>query len=153
MPTTFFCALAKIPMGWLCFYVSTISTGTLRLYHTLDNKYLVQQLFTHTDIVETICYIKMGNTAYIPLPLTQAETNELRVANIPADATFPAASLPLAKATENEKVWKSDNGKFYIDIGSLSAKDSPFGVPLDCVVFATGPGYDNLQILINKQKL
>ena len=91
----------------------------------------------------------MGNTAYIPLPLTQSETNELRVANIPADTTFPAALLPLNKATENEKVWKSDNGKFYIDIGSLSAKDSPFGVPLDCVVFATNPGYDNLQSLMN----
>ena len=65
-------------------------------------------------------------------------------------ATFPAAFLPLSKAPENEKVWRSDNGKFYIDVGSLSAKDSPFGVPLDCVVFATGPGYDNLQILMNK---
>ena len=135
------------------FYVTTISTGTLRVYHTLDHKYLVQQLFTHTDIVETICYIKMGNTAYIPLPLTQAEINELRVANIPADTTFPATSLPLGEATENEKVWKSDNGKFYIDIGSLPAKDSPFGVPVDCVVFATGPGYDNLQMLMNKAEV
>jgi hypothetical protein len=132
------------------FYTSTISTGTLRLYHTLDHKYLVQQLFTPTNVVETICYIKMGNTAYIPLPLTQAEMNELRVANVPADTTFPAASLPLGKAAENEKVWRSDNGKFYIDRGSLSANDSPFGVPLDCVVFATGPGYDDLQILMNK---
>jgi hypothetical protein len=132
------------------FYASTISTGTLRLNHTLDHKYLVQQLFTHANIVETICYIKMGNTAYTRLPMTPGEMNELRVANIPADTTFPAASLPLGKAPENEKVWRSDNGKFYIDVGSLSAKDSPFGVPLDCVVFATGPGYDNLQILMNK---
>jgi hypothetical protein len=32
----------------------------------------------------------------------------------------------------------------------MSAKDSPFGVPLDCVIFATSAGYDNLQILMNK---
>jgi hypothetical protein len=32
----------------------------------------------------------------------------------------------------------------------MSAKDSPFGVPLDCIVFATSSGYDNLQILMNK---
>ncbi len=48
-----------------------------------------------------------------------------------------------------KKVWKSDNGKYYIDIGSMSAKDSPFGVPLDCVVFATSAGYDSLQTLMN----
>ena len=135
------------------FYASTISTGTLRFYHTLDHKYLVQQLFTDKDIVETICYIKMGNAAYIPLPLTQAETNELRVANIPTETTFPATTLSLGKATENERVWRSDNGKFYIDIGSLSAKDSPFGVPLDCVVFATSSGYDNLQILMKRAEV
>jgi hypothetical protein len=34
--------------------------------------------------------------------------------------------------------------------GWRRAKDSPFGVPLDCVVFATSAGYDNLQILMNK---
>jgi hypothetical protein len=133
------------------FSTSSIPTGTLRLYHSLDHKYLVQQLFTPAGIVETICYIKMGNTAYIPLPITPAETNELREANIPKDNTFPATAVSIGKAIENEKVWKSDNGKFYIDIGSLSAKDSPFGVPLDCVVFATSSGYDNLQILMSSK--
>jgi hypothetical protein len=132
------------------FYTTTIPSGTLRLYHTLDHKYLVQQLFTHADIVETICYIKMGNAAYIPLPITQTETDQLRDANIPADTTFPATTVSLGKGVENEKVWRSDNGKYYIDLGSMSAKDSPFGVPLDCVVFATSSGYDDLQILMNK---
>ena len=108
------------------FYTSTIPSGTLRLYHTLDHKYLVQQLFTRADIVETICYIKMGNAAYIPLPITQSETDQLRDANIPADTTFPATTVSLGKGVENEKVWKSDNGKYYINIGSMSAKDSPF---------------------------
>jgi hypothetical protein len=132
------------------FYTTTISSGTLRLYHTLDHKYLIQQLFTHGEVVETICYIKMGNAAYIPLPMTQSETDQLRDANIPTETIFPAANVSLDKAVENEKVWRSDNGKYYIDIGSMSAKDSPFGVPLDCVVFATSAGYDNLQILMNK---
>jgi hypothetical protein len=132
------------------FYTTTIPSGTLRLYHTLDHKYLVQQLFTHGEIVETICYIKMGNAAYTPLPMTQSETDQLRDANIPADTIFPATTVSLEKAVEHEKVWRSDNGKYYIDIGSMSAKDSPFGVPLDCVVFATSAGYGNLQILMNK---
>jgi hypothetical protein len=132
------------------FYTTTIPSGTLRLYHTLDHKYLIQQLFTERAVVETICYIKMGNSAYIPLPMTKAETDQLRDANIPTDNTFPATAVSLEKAVENEKVWRSDNGKYYIDIGSMSAKDSPFGVPLDCVVFATSSGYDNLQILMNK---
>ena len=132
------------------FYATTIPSGTLRLYHTLDHKYLVQQLFTHEDMVETICYIKMGNAAYIPLPITQSETDQLRDANIPAETTFPATTVSIGKGVENEKVWRSDNGKYYIDIGSMSAKDSPFGVPLDCIVFATSSGYDNLQILMNK---
>jgi hypothetical protein len=92
----------------------------------------------------------MGNAAYIPLPMTQSETDQLRDANIPTETIFPAANVSLDKAVENEKVWRSDNGKYYIDIGSMSAKDSPFGVPLDCVVFATSAGYDNLQILMNK---
>jgi hypothetical protein len=132
------------------FYTTTIPSGTLRLYHTLDHKYLIQQLFTHGEVVEPICYIKMGNAAYIPLPMTQSETDQLRDANIPTETTFPAATVSLDKAVENEKAWRSDNGKYYIDIGSMSAKDSPFGVPLDCVVFATSAGYDNLQILMNK---
>jgi hypothetical protein len=132
------------------FYTTTIPSGTLRLYHTLDHKYLVQQLFTPADIVETICYIKMGNAAYVPLPITQSETDQLRDANIPADNTFPVTTVSLGEGVENEKVWRSDNGKFYIDVGSMSAKDSPFGVPLDCIVFATSSGYDNLQILMNK---
>jgi hypothetical protein len=132
------------------FYTSAIPSGTLRLYHTLDHKYLVQQLFTPGDVAETICYIKMGNAAYTPLPITQSETDQLRDANIPADTTFPATTISLGKAVENEKVWRSDNGKYYIDIGSMSAKDSPFGVPLDCVVFATSSGYDNLQVLMDK---
>jgi hypothetical protein len=132
------------------FYTSTIPSGTLRLYHTLDHKYLVQQLFTQAEIAETVCYIKMGNAAYIPLPITQSETDQLRDANIPAETTFPATTVSLGKGVENEKVWKSDNGQYYIDIGSMSATDSPFGVPLDCVVFATSTGYDNLQILMNK---
>jgi hypothetical protein len=104
-------------------YASTIPTGTLRLYYTLDHKYLIQQLFTHTDIVETICYIKMGNDAYTPFPLTPSEMNELRVANIPRETTFPATSLPLRKEGASEKVWKSDDGNFYIDIGTLSEKN------------------------------
>jgi hypothetical protein len=132
------------------FYTTKIPSGTLRLYHTLDHKYLIQQLFTHAEVVETICYIKMGNAAYIPLPMTKSETEQLRYANIPTDITFPAATVSLDKAVENEKVWRSENGKYYIDIGSMSAKDSPFGMPLDCVVFATSAGYDNLQILMNK---
>jgi hypothetical protein len=132
------------------FYTTPIPSGTLRLYHTLDHKYLIQQLFTHAEIVETICYIKMGNAAYIPLPITQSETDQLRDANIPADNTFPATTVSLGKGVEDEKVWRSDNGRYYVDIGSMSAKDSPFGVPLDCIVFATSSGYDNLQILMNK---
>jgi hypothetical protein len=93
----------------------------------------------------------MGNDAYTPFPLTPAEMNELRVANIPRETTFPATSLPLHKEGASEKVWKSDDGNYYIDIGTLSAKECPFGVPLDCVVFATGPGYDNLQVLMNTE--
>lgn len=157
---TFLCSNAQANLGDTevqsvsrygnAFYTSTIPSGTLRLYHTLDHKYLVQQLFTQADIVETICYIKMGNAAYIPLPMTRSEMDQLRDANIPAETTFPAATVSLGNGVENEKVWKSDNGKYYIDIGSMSAKDSPFGVPLDCVVFATSPGYDNLQILMNR---
>ena len=132
-------------------YASTIPTGTLRLYYTLDHKYLIQQLFTPTDIVETICYIKMGNDAYIPFPLTRAEMSELQAANIPKATTFPAASLPLRKESASEKVWKSDDGNFYVDFGTLSAKECPFGVPLDCIVFATSPGYDDLQVLMNTE--
>ena len=92
----------------------------------------------------------MGNAAYVPLLITQSETDQLRDANIPANNTFPVTTVSLGKGVENEKVWRSDNGKFYIDVGSMSAKDSPFGVPLDCIVFATSSGYDNLQILMNK---
>jgi hypothetical protein len=132
------------------FHSSATSSGILRLYYTLDRKYLVQQLFTPAGIVETICYIKMGNTTYTPGPLTPSELNALRSANIPENTTFPATSLALAKDAEDEKVWRSDDGQFYMDVGKLSAKDCPFGVPVDCIVFATSSGYDHLQILMNK---
>jgi hypothetical protein len=61
----------------------------------------------------------MGNAAYIPLPMTQSETDQLRDANIPTETIFPAANVSLDKAVENEKVWRSDNGKYYIDIGDV----------------------------------
>jgi hypothetical protein len=131
------------------FYSAAIASGMLRLYYTTDRKYLVEQLFTHAEVVETVCYIKMGNAAHDPLPLTQTEMKELELVNLPTGTTFPATTVALGKDAENEKVWKSDNGQFYRDLGTLPAKDCPFGVSLDCLVFATGPGYDNLQILMN----
>ncbi len=134
------------------FYTTQTPTGTMRSYYTLDRKYLVQQMFTPEDTVETVCYIKIVSDSYAPLPFSPSEIAGLRIANISQETTFPEACLPLANHAANEKVWKSDDGKFYIDIGTLSAKDCPFGVTLDCVVFSTGPGYDNLQKLINTAK-
>ena len=134
-------------------FVATISTGKFRVYYTLDHKYLVQQMSTQTDVVEIICYIKMGKDGRIPAPLTQIETDELRSANIPAETTFPTAALPLREGTENEKVWRSDDSRFYMDIGTLPEKDCPFGMTLETVVFATDPGYDHLQALMNSGEM
>ena len=134
------------------FYTAKTPSGIMRSYRTLDGKYLVQQMFTTEDVVEMVCYIKIVNDSYAPLPFSSSEIDGLRIANISRETTFPEACLPLASQAANEKVWKSDDGKFYIDIGTLSAKDCPFGVTLDCVVFSTGPGYDNLQRLINTTK-
>ena len=134
-------------------FVATISTGKFRVYYTLDHKYLVQQMSTQADVVEIICYIKMGQDGHIPVPLTQVETDELRVANIPVETTFPTAALPLREGTENEKVWKSDDSRFYMDIGTLAKKECPFGMTLETVVFATDLGYNHLQTLMNSGEM
>src|ERR1700759_5499117 len=124
----------------------------MRSYYTLDGKYLVQQMFTTEDVVEMVCYIKVVSDSYAPLPFSSSEINGLRIANISRETTFSKASLPLASQAASEKVWKSDDGKFYIDIGTLPAKDCPFGVTLDCVVFSTGSGCENLEKPINTTK-
>jgi hypothetical protein len=41
----------------------------------------------------------------------------------------------------------------FMDIGTLSKKDCPFGMTLETVVFATGSGYEHLQALMNSGEM
>jgi hypothetical protein len=134
---------------------ATLSTGRLRMYWTPDAKYLVMEWFTHLEVVDIIGYFKMAKDAYTPDPMTQPELNELQGSNFPVGTTFPDTELELQADPNHpeEKVWKSDDGNFYIDMGVISGKNFAFGIEAPFVMFATAPGCYTIQKLIHSKEM
>jgi hypothetical protein len=96
-----------------------VSTERVRYYRTIE--YSIIELFNRNETVEAIFYFKYPRDANVYDPITQEEMNTLQAANIPAGTTFPEAPLPRKESVSGEKVWRSDDGKFYIDLGTIPA--------------------------------
>jgi hypothetical protein len=133
-----------------------VSTGAVRYYLTHDRGYIVMQLFNRNEIVEYIMYMRMPRDANTPDPLTQEEMNLLQSINVPNGTTFPDQPLPAALQDQSdglpgEKLWKSDDGKFYIDLGTLTGEMAPpfFGMTIDIAGFCTAAGMYNMTNLIH----
>ena len=98
MPTTFFCALAKIPMGWLCLYVRMLVRP-----HSLiqDNKFIDQRndrallseaiarlkQFSYVDLIENPT-LQTDLQAWLGQPFACSRENETLPIRPPLNASL-----------------------------------------------------------------